>query len=214
MSGGGGAVLYPFFRAHPDDVQFYSTYNFLTVDVDGPNTVVKGIDASGKVLDHFQYSRSFPEDKLWQADWHSPQFEDQTANDDDGNLLGQTFDFSGPPIDSKTGKFSATGRLFVNNDNEFLYFGIDETALRSDQNLFLFLESGGLPGVTSMTNVGNHLIDPLGEGADGLDLLKNLTFTNFTPSVAVLLGDEFGDAPARSFSASWPHIQSGRVPFI
>jgi len=38
-----------------------------------------------------------------------------------------------------------------------------------------------------------------GEGADGLDYLQNLTFTNFKPSVAAILGDERADKQARHF---------------
>jgi hypothetical protein len=199
VSGGGGAILYPFSHAHPDDVQFYSTYNFLTVNIDGDEAEINGINASNTILDSFHYRKSFPDRKLWTSAWDSPRIEAAPANDGDGNQVGQSFDFNGTAVPARTGTFSATGRLFVNNDDDFLYLGIDETALRSDENLFLFVEADKLPGVTNMTQVGNSTIDPQGEGVDGLDFLKNLSFTNFSPSVAILLGDEFADGPMRSF---------------
>ena len=42
-------------------------------------------------------------------------------------------------------------------------------------------------------------MDPAGQGADGLDFLSNLSFTNFAPSIGCILGDEFGDGQFRSF---------------
>ena len=47
--------------------------------------------------------------------------------------------------------------------------------------------------------MGNGVVDPSGQGADGLDFLANLSFTNFAPSVGCILGDEYGDGQHRSF---------------
>jgi hypothetical protein len=62
-----------------------------------------------------------------------------------------------------------------------------------DNNIFLFLESPHLAGVSNMAGVGNGTIDPGAQGADGLDCLENLAFTNFMPAVGCILGDEAGD---------------------
>jgi hypothetical protein len=50
-----------------------------------------------------------------------------------------------------------------------------------------------------MAGIGNGIVDPDGQGADGLDCLENLVFTNFTPAVGCILGDEFADSPYRYF---------------
>src|SRR5262249_44819183 len=52
----------------------------------------------------------------------------------------------------------------------------------------------------SMVGLGNGLVDPEGQGADGLDFLENLSFTNFSPSIACLLGDEKADGQFRSYA--------------
>ncbi len=68
----------------------------------------------------------------------------------------------------------------------------------SNQNIFLFLELPGQGGVTNLVGLGDGLAGT-GEGADGLDFLENLSFTNFAPSVACLLGDEYADGQDRHF---------------
>jgi hypothetical protein len=50
-----------------------------------------------------------------------------------------------------------------------------------------------------MAGLGNGTLDPEGQGADGLDCLENLSFTNFTPAIGCILGDEYGDGQFRSF---------------
>jgi hypothetical protein len=57
-----------------------------------------------------------------------------------------------------------------------------------------------LAGITNMAGIGNGIVDPDGQGADGLDCLENLSFTNFTPAVGCILGDEFADSPYRYFA--------------
>ena len=68
-----------------------------------------------------------------------------------------------------------------------------------DNNIFLFIDSPRLAGVTNLAGIGNGVVDPDGQGADGLDCLENLAFTKFTPSVGCILGDEFADSQYRYF---------------
>ena len=50
-----------------------------------------------------------------------------------------------------------------------------------------------------MKGLGNGVVqfDSSSEGVDGLDFLQNLSFTNFKPSVAAVLGDERADVQSR-----------------
>ena len=68
----------------------------------------------------------------------------------------------------------------------------------SNQNIFLFIESPRQGGVTNLVGLGDGLAGTA-EGVDGLDFLENLSFTNFAPSVACLLGDEYADGQDRHF---------------
>jgi len=199
VSGGGGAGLYGFSSAHPDSVQFHIRHHFLKVELDRDEAYVEAITPDGKVLDRVHVRRVPPERKEYAAAWHKPEIESAPANNLDGNIIGQRFDFAGVPITGTMGQFSSAGRLFVNNDKEHLYLGFDEVMLGAGEELYVFLEVPGLNGVASLDGLGNGVIDPEGEGADGLDFMGNLAFTNFSPAVGLILGDEFGDYLYRSF---------------
>ena len=56
--------------------------------------------------------------------------------------------------------------------------------------------------MTNLFPIGNGKLDATGEGADGLDFLGNLSFSNFAPSIGCILGDEYADFQARSFRAA------------
>jgi len=64
-----------------------------------------------------------------------------------------------------------------------------------------------------MAGVGNGMIDPGGEGADGLDCLENLSFVNFTPSVGCILGAELADGTSRSFTRTGLGLDIGQGVF-
>ena len=76
-----------------------------------------------------------------------------------------------------------------------------------------------------MNGLGNGLVqfDNTSEGVDGLDFLQNLSFTNFKPSVAAILGDERADAQSRHAarpgftlrvtSGTPPDVITQNVPF-
>jgi len=125
--------------------------------------------------------------------------ESKPPDDGDGNIKSQTFDFIGAPIPTLPGGFSNLGRVYANNDSRNLYIGFEQVMIYGDNNIFLFIDSRRLAGITSMAGIGNSIIDPDGQGADGLDCLENLSFTNFAPAVGCILGDEFADSPYRYF---------------
>lgn len=200
VSGGGGAVLYPLRQLQPESAHYLSMYECLKVVVSKDELAVHAYDASGYLFDSMYWRRTPPERRVYSAAFHSPPVETQPANDLDGNVIGQFFDFAGEGIGTVPGRFSNLGRVYVNNDRRNLYVGFEQSMIQSDQDIFLFLAVPGLKGVTNLTQIGNGIRDPDKEGADGLDLLANLSFTNFTPFVAAILGDEWGDTQARAFA--------------
>jgi hypothetical protein len=213
VSGGGGAILYQLIRIHPDNIQFTARYHFLRVAVEGDQATVEAVGLDGNVFDRVHLQRSFPARQVVSASWNSPVIESKSAGDTNANVGGQVFDFIGSPISAPMGRFTSTGRLFVNNDKQNLYLGLEEVMLRAGEELFLFIQAPGLPGVTSLRETGNGLIDPAAEGVDGLDFLANLSFQNFSPAVGAVLGDEFGDAPARDFLRTGQSISTGQGAF-
>lgn len=214
VSGGGGAYLYSLTSLHPTSVQFMSLFHFLKVTVDGDTARVQALDWNLKVLDQVHLRLTLPEKVAYRAEWGSPNVESQPANDGDGNIANQRFDFEGEHIPGKTGAFSAPGRLYVKNDKRFLYLGLDEVMLQPDQNLYLFVETPNSSGVNSMSGLGNGVVDPAGEGADGLDFLQNLSFTNFNPNIACILGDEFADYIFRSYVRTGMNQNIGQGAFF
>ncbi|HEX7862675.1 MAG TPA: metallophosphoesterase [Verrucomicrobiae bacterium] len=213
VSGGGGATPYWFAAPHADSVQFYNAYHFLRVTVDGDEARVEAVGTDGSVFDRVHIRRNFPQRAIHNATWHTPNVESAPANDGDGNLFGQRFDFLGNAFNGPMGLFSSAGRLFVNNDRTNIYFGFDEVMLTAGEELFLFIEVPGLPGKPDLIEIGNGVVDANGEGADALDFLENVAFENFSPSVAVVLGDEFGDASQRSFMRSGQSMSNGQGAF-
>jgi hypothetical protein len=125
--------------------------------------------------------------------------ESGSADDGQGNITGQAFDFVGEPIPALSGRFSNLGQIYVNNDAGTLYLGIEQAMIYPGHDIYLFVESPGLNGVTGLAGLGNGLIDSDGEGADGLDFLENLSFHQFTPGIGCILGDEFADGQDRGF---------------
>lgn len=214
VTGGGGGSLYPELDVwDPAAVRFWPVHHCVQVDVDPDTLRLDGLDPSGTVFDSLVIQRALPPPRTWRAAEHTPQIETVPANDGDGNLFGQRFDFAGEPIPTLPGRFANLGEVFVNRDRDCLYVGFSLVMARPDQNVFLFIESPGLLGVTNLVGLGNGLVDPDGEGADGLDFLENLRFTNFTPALGCILGDEFADQPRRSFARSNLALNLGQGVF-
>ena len=213
VTGGGGGALYAFVARHPGSAQFWKTYHCLKVRVQGETLLCEALGVKGEVFDSFSITKSVPARQVWPSAWHTPLWALGPANDGDGNIEGQVFDFAGEPIPALAGQFSNLGRCFVNNDATHLYVGFKQAAFYGNNNVFLFLESPRLPGVRALAGLGNGRVDPRGEGADGLDFLKNLSFTNFSPSVACLLGDEMADGQYRSFARPGLGLNIGQGVF-
>ena len=199
-SGGGGVGLYPLTQLDEASAQFWSRHNCVKVTVNGETLTLQALDPTGAVFDSMTLGRSVSGTGFHRAGWHTPVIETKPADDGDGNVTGQNFDFRGPPIPTQAGLFSNLGQVYVNNDQTHLFVGIEQCMIYPNNNVFLFLESPRLKGVTNLVGVGNGRIDPDQEGADGLDFLSNLSFTNFAPVIGCILGDEFGDGTARSFA--------------
>ncbi|HAM72167.1 MAG TPA: hypothetical protein DCM86_11035 [Verrucomicrobiales bacterium] len=209
-SGGGGAALYEFLKRHPQSAQFNAVNHCLKIDIAGEAATIQAVRADGTVFDSWVVSQGLPLDPLHRAAWNSPLVEEAAANDKDGNINGQTFDFVGKPILGRHGLFSNPGWCYVNNDSTNLYIGLASALLYPNQTFVLFVESPRLPGVSDMAGVGNGVIDPLGQGVDGLDTLKNLRFVDFHPSVGCLLGDEFGDTTTNQFVRAGLALNTGQ----
>jgi len=192
--------------------QFYGIPEFLKVTTQGDSLFLQAINTNGTAFDYMSLRRTPPTAQLYESSWNTPRVETNPANDGHGNINGQTFDFVGTPILTMPGKFSNLGRVYVNNDFTNLFIGFDQAMFYSNHNVFLFIETPGKPGVTNLIGLGNGIPDGA-EGVDGLDFLENLSFTNFAPAVACLLGDEFADGQFRNFSRPGLDLNLGQGVF-
>ena len=202
VSGAGGASPYSFYRYFPGSAQFWSRNNAARISIDGEQLRLEALDPDGGVFDWFVVNRKMPERDSWSAAWHTPLIETRLADDTLGNVVGQAFDLIGEPIPAVHGRSANLGQVRVNNDRTHVYIGFEQAMIRPSQNIFLFIGSPRRDGVANLAGLGNGKVqfDPLSEGADGLDFLQNLSFTNFKPSVAAILGDEKADSQSRHFA--------------
>jgi hypothetical protein len=200
VTGGGGFEPYLLTERDPLNAQYWSALHCTEITVNGDTLRLQALDTNGVVFDSMTIQRALPPPQVYQAGWHSPLLESKPPDDGDGNINGQSFDFVGAPIPTLPGNFSSLGRVFVNNDALNLYVGFEQAMICGSNNVFLFVESPRQTGVTNMNGIGNGIIDPDGQGADGLDFLQNLSFTNFAPGVGCILGDEYGDYQYRFFA--------------
>jgi hypothetical protein len=213
VTAGGGQGIYPFVYPFAGLAKYWETHHCLRIGVTNDTMTLEAFDTSGTKFDAWTVQKDLPPRQFYQASWHTPAMAASVANDDDGNVSGQTFDFAGVPIHPRAGEFSNLGLVYVNYDQTNLYVGFRQVMIQSYQNIFLFIDSPRSPGVATMAGLGNGIIDPDGEGADGLDCLENLSFTNFTPSIGCLLGDEFADQNLRSFARTNLGLNIGQGVF-
>lgn len=200
VSGGGGGTLYGILERHPANAQFLFRWHCVQVNVSGNTLHARALNETGEQLDEMFLERVPPPARRYEAAWHTPGRAFEGADDGDGNRLGQRFDFPGEPIPTAPGEFSNLGRMRVSRDHRDLHLGLEGVMLPREGNLFLFLESPALAGVTTMAGLGNGVVDPTDQGVDGLDFLESLSFRRFRPAVGCVLGDEFADGQFRSFS--------------
>ena len=209
LSGAGGADLRGL-NASASDIdtassQFWEKHSIAKVTLNGDGLTLDALDNAGQAFDHLYIQRAAPPSQVWSSSWHSPVIEVGPGGDD-GNHAGQTLDFIGTPIPTVSGAFSNPGRVFVNNDATNLYIAFEQTLFYDDNNLFLFIDVSTLSGVTNMNGIGNGFVDPLGQAADGLDMLKNVSFQGFSPDIGCILGDEYGDGQFRKFARPNPGL--------
>lgn len=197
ITGGGGASLYPREFDEPGSEQFYSRHHFMVVDIDGSQLTARAISNTGEVFDRYYRSLSPPSATLYSSQWGSPLVENSAGADGDGNITGQTFDFTGAGIPTLPGLRANLGRLHVRNDATHLYIGFEQASIHPDQFIGLFVENPLQPGISDLGGLGNSVADETEQGADGLDALTHLRFRNFQPSVGALLGDERADTHVR-----------------
>jgi hypothetical protein len=213
VSGGGGHVsLYNLTVRHIATAQHRPVYHCLKVTVNGDTLVAQALGPDTNYIDGFVIQRSLPADRVYASTWNTVVFPLATPNTD-GNIPGQTFDLAGTPILPRHGGFSNLGEFYVNNDSTNLYLGFRNAMFYRDNNIFLFVETPRQIGVASMRGVGNGIIDPAGQGADGLDCLENLSFSGFWPSIGCILGDEFGDRTTNSFTRTNLALNIGQGVF-
>ena len=213
VTGGGGGSVYEMKQRHPASAQFWATNHCVRVSVSGETALVEALDLKGAVFDQFTIHRALAQDQVFESTWHAPKMATSRFTDGDGNIPGQIFDFAGGPLVTRAGQWSNLGHVYVNNDDSHLFIGFDSVMIYPDSTIVLFIESPGLPGVTNLTGLGNGIVDPWREGTDGLDFLENVSFTNFAPSIACLLGDEFADGQYRDFRRFGARVNTGQGVF-
>jgi hypothetical protein len=213
VTGGGGGSVYPMKERHPASAQFWSTNHCTKVSVFGSTATIEALDIQGRVFDSFVINRAAPPDELYESTWHTPRMPNRPADDGDGNVTQQIFDFSGKPLLARAGRFSNLGRAYVNNDETNLFIGFEGAMFYDDCTIYLFVESPRQAGVKRMAGLGNGLVDPRQQGADGLDFLENVAFTNFLPSVGCILGDEYADGQFRNFKRALARFNTGQGVF-
>ena len=202
ISGAGGANPYSFYRFFPGALQYWPKNNAARISIKEDQLKLEALDTDGEVFDWFVINRKMPARDLWLSTWQTPTIEIKPANDNHGNIIDQEFDFIGEAIPCIIGDSANLGQVRVNNDATHLYIGFEQTMIRPDHNIFLFIDSLKKSGVTSLKGLGNGILQlpPNSEGAEGLDFLENLIFKNFSPSVAAILGDEKSDTQSRNFA--------------
>ncbi len=213
VSGGGGAGLYNFVRRHVASAQYWRNNHCTKVRIDGDTLWLEAIGVDGEVFDSLTIRKALPSSQTYPSAWNTPLVEAGPATDGDGNITDQEFDFAGEAIYPRMGRFSNLGTVYVNNDSTNLYLGFKQVMCYSNHNVFLFVETPRLTGVPSMAGLGNGAVDPGGEGADGLDFLENLSFFDFTPSIAGIIGDEFADGQFRNFARPGLGLNIGQGVF-
>ncbi|MCF7708434.1 MAG: thrombospondin type 3 repeat-containing protein, partial [Verrucomicrobia bacterium] len=197
----------------PASVRFQSRYNCLKVTVNGDVTRIRALGEDGEVFDETTVCIAPHDDAVAYAVRHTPEVESTPADDGDGNIAGQMFDFAGPGIPAISGESSNPGEYYFNYDQYEFFVGIKNVSIFPGQTLFLFIGAEAPNEVCSLEGLGNDVIDPEGQGADGLDFLEHLVFTNFMPMVGCILGDETADGTYRDFDSRGASINTGQGVF-
>ncbi len=201
VSGGGGGPLYGMSWLGPDPASatFLSAHHVTRVNVTRDELRLSAISPLGKVLDSMVYRRTPPPDVEVPVNWSTPtwvQSEPTAELPPPSQEPDQAM--SDPPVPAVAGEVSNLGGLRVTYDYGSLYLEFSSVMIYGDATVAVFLQGQQAPGVTNLSGLGNGLVDPDGEGVDGLDWLENLEFEGFRPTVGLLLGDAQADGPIRS----------------
>jgi predicted phosphodiesterase len=213
VNSSGGQTTYAFSTMHPALAQFVTANAFTRISVTNDTLWVETVGVAGTVLDSMVIQRTLPTDQIYESAWNSPAFPTNAPNDGDGNIYGQRLGFVGKPLYPRSGQFSNLGQVFVNHDTTNLYLGFQQAMFYSNNNVFVFIESPRLAGVSNMAGLGNGVLDPEGQGVDGLDCLENLSFEGFSPAIAGVLGDEYADGQYRGFLRTNMDFSTGQGLF-
>lgn len=199
VTGGGGAMPYGLREVSPLQAAFKVVYHVTELRFEGDRLTVRCINAQGQVEDQSVIHRvAGPTVSAVAVDGSPERVDPARLPPWEAHGMERA-----PAIPSVIGRFSNLGRLRVMMDATNLHLGLDGLAVSQGSDVYLFLEVPGLPGVASLTGLGNGRRDlpgdPAGEGADALDLAEGVGFEGFRPSVAVVVGDVLAQRPDRWF---------------
>ena len=211
VSGGGGRSVSDMFHRDETSAQFYSRSHFVRGRLNAERLQIEAVDEHGEIFDSMVIHRTQPITNF--AHWHSPTVELAAADDGDGNIHGQAFDFVGDGIPSRAGEWSNLGTLHVNNDGTNLYLGLRDVMIQNTSDIYVLIDVPTLAGVSNLIGLGDGLSGTV-EGLDALDFAENLLFTNFSPSIVAIVGDETADGTFPRFSRSNTVFETGQGVFF
>jgi hypothetical protein len=211
VSGGGGRSVSDMFRRDETSSQFYSRSHFVRARLNAERLQIEAVDDHGEIFDSMVIHRAQPITNF--ANWHSPMVELSAADDGDGNIHGQAFDFMGDGIPSRAGEWSNLGTLYVNNDETNLYLGLRDVMIQNTGDLYFLIDAPTLTGVSNLIGLGDGISGTL-QGLDALDFAENLLFTNFSPSIVAIVGDETADGTFPRFTRSNTVFETGQGVFF
>ncbi len=212
VCGGGGYALYGMSQRDPASARFRSRYSIASLTVSNDLLTCVAMDDFYREIDRFVINLQPPTSLRPTAVWHTPATP-KHLDDGDGNLTGQSFDFPETSATAVAGLTSNLGEFCVAADADNLHVGFRHVMLPGSQSLLLFLELPGTTGVPALAHLGDGSPDPTHEGVEALDALEQLSFSDFAPSLACVLGNEFGDTSARSFPLLEADLNPGQGAF-
>jgi hypothetical protein len=211
VSGGGGRSVSDMFHRDETSAQFYARSHCVRASLNAERLQIEAVDEHGEILDRMVIHRAQPTTNF--ANWHSPIVELAAADDEDGNIDGQAFDFIGDGIPARAGEWSNLGTLHVNNDGTNLYLGLRDVMIQNTSDIYILIEVPTLAGVSNLIGLGDG-ISGTPQGLDALDLAENLLFTNFSPSIVAIVGDEAADGTFPRFSRLNTVFETGQGVFF
>lgn len=185
VTGGGGAFLYPAVRPDPASARVIVDFHAARVRSQGDTLRVEAVDVEGRVLDAMVIGLASSGGEAMAASWHTPAAGADGASNGDGNRVGETFEFSGEPRITRSGRSANLGGFVVNEDAESIHLGFRDVMVRREQTIVMWVASPRRAGVGGTGRAGDVLGHPLADLA--------LAFEGFEPAVVALLGDEWAD---------------------